>query len=62
MSIIIFYCYTHDSSQDAWVGHMWEIVGLALLSGKQLIAQALEDDSFLFLNVLLDNIAKVMEK
>ena len=38
-----------------------EIVGLALPSGKQLIAQALADDSFLFLKALPDNIAKAME-
>ena len=38
-----------------------EIVGLALPSGKQLIAQALADDSFLFLKAEPDNIAKAME-
>ena len=38
-----------------------EIVGLALPSGKQFIAQALADDSFLFLKAALDNIAKAME-
>ena len=40
---------------------MWEIVGLALPSGKWLRAQALGDDSFLFLKALLANIAKAME-
>ena len=38
-----------------------EIVGLALPSGKQLSAQALADDSFLFLKATHDNIAKAME-
>ena len=38
-----------------------EIVGLALPSGKHLIAQALADDSFLFLKATPDNIAKAME-
>ena len=38
-----------------------EIVGLALPSGKQLIGQAVADDSFLFLKAVPDNIAKAME-
>ena len=40
---------------------MWEIVGLALLSKKQLIVHALANDSFMFLKCLLDNIAKAVE-
>ena len=38
-----------------------EIVGLALPLRKQLISQALVDDSFLFLKAVLDNIAEAME-
>ena len=38
-----------------------DIVGLVLPSGKQLIAQALADDSFLFLKAHPSNIAKAME-
>ena len=38
-----------------------EIVGLPLSSWKQFLAQSLEDDSFLFLKVVLDNIAKSLE-
>ena len=44
------------------MGSIWgKIVGLALPSGKWLRAQALGDDSFLFLKALLANIAKAME-
>jgi hypothetical protein len=38
-----------------------DIVGLVLPSGKQLIAQALADDSFLFLKAQPSNIAKAMD-
>ena len=38
-----------------------EIVGLALPSGKQLIAQALAHDLFLFLKVVYDDIVKAMK-
>jgi hypothetical protein len=38
-----------------------DIVGLVLPSGKQLIAQALADDSFLFLKAQPNNIAKAMD-
>jgi hypothetical protein len=62
LSPLLFYIVTHPilvKMHEFAISR--DIVGLVLPSGKQLIAQALADDSFIFLKAQPNNIAKAMD-
>jgi hypothetical protein len=47
-----------DHKKNTWFANNGDIVGLHFLSGNQLVAQALVDVSFMFLQMSCENLQK----
>ena len=60
-SIVICYCYTSLLVVLSNLVTSGDIVGLHLPSGGQLVAQALADDSFMFLQASKENLERSMQ-
>ena len=60
-SIVICYCYTHLLIRLANIAASGYIVGLHLPFARELVAKALADDSFMFLQASKENHEKSMQ-